>query len=81
MFVNFLTPLLLLAAFILLLLVSLSIPIIKSIDLLQLSANVKEGVSIVSATVTGRVKFGVWGYCISVIDAQCVLFHKGLYSR
>lgn len=73
MFANILTPLLLLAAFILLLLVSLSIPIIKSIDLLQLSANVKEGVSIVSATVTGRVKFGVWGYCISSIDAEYVL--------
>ena len=67
------TPLLLLAAFILLLLVSLSTPIIKSIDLLKLSATITEGISGISfanAKVTGSVKFGVWGYCISAINAE-----------
>ena len=67
---NLFTFFILLAAFVLLLFVSLSIPIIKSIYLLQLSANVKEGISIVSATVTAQVRFGVWGYCISPTDAK-----------
>ena len=67
------TPLFLLAAFILLLLVTLSVPIIKTIDLLKLSATITEsidGLSIASANVTGSVKFGVWGYCISAINAE-----------
>lgn len=67
---NLLTFFILLAAFVLLFFVSLSVPIIKSIYLLQLSANVKEGISIVSATVTAQVRFGVWGYCTSPIDAK-----------
>lgn len=64
------TPILLLAAFVLLLLVSLSTPIIKSIDILKLSAQITENVSFVSAQVTGNVKYGVWGYCISAINAR-----------
>lgn len=64
------TPLLLFAAFILLLLVSLSVPIIKSIDLLKLSANFSEGIGPVSVNANGNVKFGVWGYCISALDAS-----------
>ncbi|EJD05831.1 pali-domain-containing protein [Fomitiporia mediterranea MF3/22] len=64
------TPLLLFAAFLLLLLVSLSVPIIKSIDLLKLSAVVSEGISVASVDVTGSVKFGVWGYCVSAVDVQ-----------
>jgi len=66
------TPFLLFAAFILLLLVSLSIPIIKSIDLLELRAHITEGISIASVTATGDVKFGVWGYCISAITASAL---------
>lgn len=65
-----LTPLLLFAAFILLLLVSLSVPIIKSIALLKLTATVSEGVSVASVDATGSVNFGVWGYCISAINAE-----------
>ena len=64
------TPVILLAAFVLLLLVSLSVPIIKSIDLLKLTASVSESVSGVSADANGSVKFGVWGYCISQINAE-----------
>lgn len=67
------TPILLLAAFILLLLVSLSVPIIKTIALLKLSATITEGISglsFASADVTGSVQFGVWGYCISAINAE-----------
>ena len=68
------TPLLIFSAFLLLLLVSLSVPIIKSIDLLKLSAIVNEGISFASVQVTGSVKFGVWGYCISAINVEYVLF-------
>ena len=67
------SPLFLLAAFILLLLVSLSVPIIRTIDLLKLSATITEsiaGLSFASAKVTGSVQFGVWGYCISAINAE-----------
>jgi H+/gluconate symporter-like permease len=64
------TPVLLFAAFVLLLLVSLSVPIIKAIDLLKLTAAVSEGFAGTTADVTGSVKFGVWGYCISQINAE-----------
>ena len=68
--ISFITPLLLLAAFVLLLLVSLSVPIIKSIDLLKLSASVSENIGPASANIVGSVKYGVWGYCISDINAE-----------
>ncbi|KAL5490299.1 hypothetical protein ACEPAI_5132 [Sanghuangporus weigelae] len=64
------TPLLIFAAFLLLLLVSLSVPIIKSIDLLKLSAVFSEGISVASVQVTGGVKFGVWGYCTNAINVE-----------
>ncbi|KAH8117346.1 pali-domain-containing protein [Phellopilus nigrolimitatus] len=65
-----LTPLLFFVAFLLLLLVSLSVPIIKSIDLLKLTATLSEGFSVVSIDASGNVKFGVWGYCISSVEAE-----------
>lgn len=60
------TPVLLFIAFLLLLLVSLSVPITKSIYLFQLLANVSAG--ILKTGVSGSVKFGVWGYCTSGVD-------------
>ena len=66
------TPVLLFAAFLLLLLVSLSVPIIKSIVLLKLSAIISEGISVATVNATGSVKFGVWGYCTSAIDVEYV---------
>ncbi|PPQ70752.1 hypothetical protein CVT25_000073 [Psilocybe cyanescens] len=83
-----LTPILVFIAFLILLLVSLSAPIIKSIILFRLSANINVGPSIFSASASGSVGFGVWGYCISAInvavvgvdrsrDAQCSKTHLG----
>ncbi|CCL98432.1 uncharacterized protein FIBRA_00429 [Fibroporia radiculosa] len=63
-----LTSLLLLAAFILLLLVSLSVPIIKSIFLFHLTAHPASSVSGVSPS--GNAWFGVWGYCVSPVDVS-----------
>lgn len=65
------TPVLLFIAFILLLLVSLSAPIIKSIFLFRLTANV--GSSLLNTGASGSVNFGVWGYCISAIDVSYVV--------
>jgi hypothetical protein len=55
------TAFILFAAFILLLLVALSLPIIKSIYLLELAANDIDGLSVVGTS----VRFGVWGFCIN----------------
>jgi hypothetical protein len=59
------TPFLTFVAFILLLFVSLSVPIIKSIYLFKLGVNVA---SSVVTSASGSVKFGVWGYCVSPIN-------------
>jgi len=64
------TPVLVFIAFILLLLVSLSVPIIKSIYLFRLIANVEEGILRTGAS--GSVKFGVWGHCVSAIEVSVV---------
>ncbi|KIP09506.1 hypothetical protein PHLGIDRAFT_126251 [Phlebiopsis gigantea 11061_1 CR5-6] len=60
------TPFLAFTAFLLLLLVSLSVPIIHSIYLFRFTAYASS--SLFSASATGAVRFGVWGYCISAID-------------
>jgi len=70
MFAAALTPVLVFLAFLLLLLVSLSVPIIKSIYLFRLSANVSS--SLFRSGVSGSVKFGVWGYCVSAINVAVV---------
>ena len=62
------TPLLLFIAFLLLLLVSLSVPIAKTIYLFEIFVNVSSG--IVKSGVSGNVKFGVWGYCFSGADVS-----------
>lgn len=65
------TPVLIFAAFILLLLVSLSAPIIKSIFLFRLTANVGSG--LLNTDANGSVNFGVWGYCVSTINVSYVV--------
>ena len=60
------TPFLTFVAFLLLLLVSLSVPIIHSIYLFRLTAHA--ATSFLDASATGAVRFGVWGYCISTVD-------------
>lgn len=64
------SPVLLFIAFLLLLLVSLSVPITKSIYLFEILANVSSG--IIKSGVSGNVKFGVWGYCFSGADVSGV---------
>jgi hypothetical protein len=86
MFAAALAPLLIFIAFLLLLLVSLSVPIVKSIYLFRLSANVSS--SLLDSGASGSVNFGVWGYCISAIkvavlgidrssSAECSKRHLG----
>jgi len=65
-----LTPLLLFVAFILLLLVSLSVPIIKTVYLLHITVNV--GSSLLHSGVNAGVKFGVWGYCTDSTETSVV---------
>jgi len=64
----FVTPLLLFIAFLLLLLVSVSVPIAKSIYLFKFIANVSS--SLLHSGASGSVKFGVWGYCFSGVDVS-----------
>ncbi|KAF9005559.1 actin cortical patch SUR7/pH-response regulator pali [Cyathus striatus] len=82
----FFTPLLLFTAFLLLLLLSLSAPIIHSIYLFRLAAAVSS--SLLNAGASAQVSFGVWGYCVSAIQisiagidrnrpAQCSSTHLG----
>ena len=56
-------------ATLLLLLVSLSVPIIKSIDLFNLGVSYRDG-SLINSGIDAVVKFGVWGYCRSAIKVS-----------
>ncbi|THU86424.1 pali-domain-containing protein [Dendrothele bispora CBS 962.96] len=67
---SFFTSGLLFVAFLLLLLVSLSVPIIKTIFLFTLSANVSS--DLLNSGASGSVNFGVWGYCISAVQVSIV---------
>ncbi|KAJ7285948.1 pali-domain-containing protein [Mycena rebaudengoi] len=62
-----LTPLLLFVAFLLLLLISLSVPIIKTIFLFRLTA--KASSSLLHSSAEAYVNFGAFGYCTSGLDA------------
>lgn len=62
------TPVLLFIAFLLLLLVTLSVPIIKTIYLFKIIANVSS--SLLSSGASGSVKFGIFGYCSSGVDVS-----------
>ncbi|KAJ1309837.1 hypothetical protein OPQ81_006602 [Rhizoctonia solani] len=68
--VGFIVPFLVFAGFLLLLLVSLSIPIIKTISVLKLAANLQAGFT--NTGISGGVKFGLWGYCVSEITASVI---------
>jgi hypothetical protein len=56
-------------ATLLLLLVSLSVPIIKSIALFDLSISYRNG-SVINSAINAVVQFGVWGYCHSAIEVS-----------
>ncbi|EAU88452.1 hypothetical protein CC1G_11924 [Coprinopsis cinerea okayama7 len=62
------TPFLLFAAFLLLLLVTLSAPIIDAIYLFRLA--IDTGTSFPGSGATGAVRFGVFGYCVSDVQAS-----------
>jgi hypothetical protein len=72
-FFSWLTPLLCLAAFILLLLVTLSTPIIQSIYLFKLGVRYAAS-GLGGANVSASARFGVWGYCTSAISARYASF-------
>jgi len=57
------TAVALFAAFLLLLLVSLSLPLIKSIYILEISANLPTGTP--PSSIATAIRFGLWGYCAS----------------
>lgn len=63
-----LTPVLLFISFLLLLLVTLSVPIIKTIFLFRLSAAASSG--FLDSSASASVSFGVFGYCTSGIDVS-----------
>ena len=62
---------LLLAALIMLLLITLSVPIIKPIYLFRLVA--RDSIAVVGGNATVTATFGVWGYCISPLQASWVI--------
>lgn len=73
---SILTPLLFLTAFLLLLLVTLSVPIIKSIYLFQIGTNVKYGSGLFSVTAKAAVNFGVFGWCSTAVNVAVATFHE-----
>ncbi|ESK96860.1 hypothetical protein Moror_6438 [Moniliophthora roreri MCA 2997] len=79
MYFLFITPALTFIAFLLLLLVSLSVPIIKSIYLFSLTTNVSS--SLFNSAAYGAVKFGVWGYCISSVDISILGIDRSSDAR
>ncbi|KAF9483887.1 pali-domain-containing protein [Pholiota conissans] len=74
MFLAAITPVLVFIAFLLLLLVSLSAPIIKSIYLFRLTANISS--SLFRSGVSESAQFGVWGYCLSGLQANVISISK-----
>jgi len=67
---DFIAPVLLFIAFLLLLLVTLSVPIIKTIYLFGLSVNVSS--SLFKSGGSGSVSYGVFGYCLSSLNYEVV---------
>lgn len=62
------TPFMCFVGFLLLLLVSLSVPIIKAVYLFHLVGHA--GISLLDVSAGGSAWFGVWGYCVSAIDVS-----------
>jgi len=63
------------AAFLLLLLVTLSVPIIKSIFLFDIIADDSVGAFDVTVTVKETVKFGIFGWCSSALTATVLTYN------
>jgi hypothetical protein len=80
MIFGWLTPFLNFAAFLLLLLVTLSVPIIKDIYLFRLAANYSNSF-VSSASATGNVKFGIWGYCTQGIKGSAFGITKSVANE
>jgi len=68
-----LTPFWIFSAFLLLLLVSLSVPIIKTIYIFKLVADIT--VSVLSSSASATAVFGVWGYCTDGISVSVLGEH------
>ncbi|KAF7793046.1 hypothetical protein EIP86_004151 [Pleurotus ostreatoroseus] len=73
------TPLLVFSAFLLLLLVSLSVPVTHTIYVLRLTASV--GTSFLAASAGAVAHFGVWGYCISSINVSIAGLSDGTHTQ
>ncbi|KAF8212342.1 actin cortical patch SUR7/pH-response regulator pali [Mycena galopus ATCC 62051] len=69
---SLLPPVFLFVAFLLLLLVTLSAPIAKTIILFRLAGNVSASLEDGESSATGTVVFGVWGYCVSAVDVKAL---------
>ncbi|KAJ7740708.1 pali-domain-containing protein [Mycena maculata] len=66
-------PVLLLVSFILLLLVTLSVPIDKSIYLFRLTA--AASLKLIDSSASASATFGVFGYCTSGVDVSIAIIH------
>ena len=66
---RFLTIFFFFAAWLLLFLTSLSLPIIKSITIFSLSLDAVS-TSFLNSAVDASIWFGVWGYCVSGVTVQ-----------
>ncbi|KAF5365598.1 hypothetical protein D9758_003236 [Tetrapyrgos nigripes] len=73
------TSVLVFVAFLLLLLVTLSVPIIKTIYLFTLSVSASS--SLLDSGASGSVNFGVWGYCISAVQVSVIGFDHDTDAR
>jgi len=67
-------PFLFFIAFLLMLLVTLSVPILKSIYVFDISAFVSVGSGVLSASASEIVKFGIFGWCSSALSANVLSF-------
>ena len=59
-------------AFLLLLIATLSVPILKNVYVFELGAALSVGSGLLSASASVVVKFGVFGWCSSPVSFQCV---------
>ena len=68
---QFFTPFLLFVSWLLSLLVSISVPILHTIFLWDVKIHDSSSVlGITRINVTGDIKFGLWGYCVSQIKGR-----------
>lgn len=74
---RFLNIILFFAAFLLLLLVSISLPVTQSITYFSLAANFDVGA--INSGVSGGVSFGNWGWCTTPLVVEFVLPSSRLF--